>query len=457
MEMILCFAKFPLHGVSCRRVIGPWLNLTDGQKFLRNSRRYSPFGHLSPFRKRRDPPVLVCRKSRRTRHITPRFFTTAWADENGGCDLVADIADNIRESVRAYTGAVSDGRYSPPHKRQIRLVGITTSNENEGRFDPHAEKYSEQISMTCSEDGINYELWRVPEHPIEIESAITTASESVDVHGLLVFYPIFQKKAPLQLNVSVQNELKRNQNNPKIAVEGVCQQRGPYKNRSTGVFYRNYDDYFRDMIPPSVDVEGLCHDYNARWMFRNAKSYVDTGRDCNSDEDEAVIFPCTALAVARVIESCHWLYNQSAPVGQRLEGSVITVINRSEILGRPLAVMLANDGATVYSVDVDSILQFRAGGEMRRCTEHGFTVENCVRKSSVVVTGVPSDLFRIPADWIRHGSTVINVSSELNVDEEALRRVPGVFFVPHVGKVTVALLEHNLVSLHRRYHAISDD
>eukprot|EP00566_Odontella_aurita_P020295 CAMPEP_0113568138 /NCGR_PEP_ID=MMETSP0015_2-20120614/23677_1 /TAXON_ID=2838 /ORGANISM="Odontella" /LENGTH=367 /DNA_ID=CAMNT_0000470635 /DNA_START=749 /DNA_END=1852 /DNA_ORIENTATION=+ /assembly_acc=CAM_ASM_000160 len=364
-----------------------------------------------------------------------------------------DIADQVRESVRAYTGALSDARYTPPHQRKIRLVGITTSDENKGRFDPHAEKYSEQIALTCTEDGISYELWRVPEDPHEIESAISRASTTEGVHGVLVLYPIFQRKELLQLDSSAQFGFRRKQNNT-IGAE-KCQDRGPYKNRLTGVYYKTYDDYFRDIIPPTVDVEGLCQNYNARWMFRKAKWYVDSGRDCNSNENEAVIFPCTALAVARVIESCHWLYNQDAPIGRRLEGSVVTIINRSEILGRPLAAMLANDGATVYSIDIDSVLLFRAGGKMRRCNKLEMTIEKCVRESSVVVTGVPSNMFKLPVEWIQNGSTVINVASELNVDEEALRQVPGIFFVPHVGKVTVALLEHNLVSLHRRYHAIS--
>ena len=34
---------------------------------------------------------------------------------------------------------------------------------------------------------------------------------------------------------------------------------------------------------------------------------------------------------------------------------VVAVGNRSEVVGRPLAAMLANDGATVYSIDIDSI------------------------------------------------------------------------------------------------------
>ena len=66
------------------------------------------------------------------------------------------------------------------------------------------------------------------------------------------------------------------------------------------------------------------------------------------------------------------------PIGRRMEGKVVTVINRSEIVGRPLAAMLSNDGATVYSVDINSIYRFEPGGRLEKC--EGETPESCVRK-----------------------------------------------------------------------------
>jgi methylenetetrahydrofolate dehydrogenase (NAD+) len=38
---------------------------------------------------------------------------------------------------------------------------------------------------------------------------------------------------------------------------------------------------------------------------------------------------------------------------------VVTVINRSEVVGRPLAALLANDGARVFSVDIDCESELR--------------------------------------------------------------------------------------------------
>ncbi|CAN0497043.1 unnamed protein product, partial [Laminaria digitata] len=63
-------------------------------------------------------------------------------------------------------------------------------------------------------------------------------------------------------------------------------------------------------------------------------------------------------------------------------GKTVTIINRSEIVGRPLAAMLANDGATIYSVDVDSIFLFKRGA-LRKT---GATPEEAVGQSDVVIT-----------------------------------------------------------------------
>jgi methylenetetrahydrofolate dehydrogenase (NAD+) len=46
----------------------------------------------------------------------------------------------------------------------------------------------------------------------------------------------------------------------------------------------------------------------------------------------------------------------------------------------------------------------------------------------------------------------VNVSSFKNVDEETLLQIPGVVYVPLVGKVTVAMLERNLMRLFHQFH-----
>lgn len=112
--------------------------------------------------------------------------------------------------------------------------------------------------------------------------------------------------------------------------------------------------------------------------------------------------------------------------------------------------MLANDGAQVYSIDINSIYLFK-GGRLHKCSEET-TPETCVRSSKIIVTGVPTKQYRMPTEWVPEGSAVVNVASFKNVNEEELLKIPGVTYVPMVGKVTVAMLERNLMRLFENYH-----
>merc|ERR1712216_439751 len=76
-----------------------------------------------------------------------------------------------------------------------------------------------------------------------------------------------------------------------------------------------------------------------------------------------------------------------------------------------------------------------------------------VRASQVVITGVPTKAYRLPSELIQPGTVVINVASYKNVDEESLLAIPGVRYVPMVGKVTVAMLLRNVLRLHENYHS----
>lgn len=77
----------------------------------------------------------------------------------------------------------------------------------------------------------------------------------------------------------------------------------------------------------------------------------------------------------------------------------------------------------------------------------------CCWQSSIVVTGVPTKNYKLPTEWVNPNTTVVNVASFKNVDEEALLKIPGVVYVPLVGKVTVAMLERNLMRLYEQFHA----
>jgi len=140
-------------------------------------------------------------------------------------------------------------------------------------------------------------------------------------------------------------------------------------------------------------------------------------------------------------------YDEEKQMGSRLTGKTVVVVNRSEVVGRPLAAMLANDGATVYSVDIDSVYVFQRGKlEVPPETE---TTETLVPRADIVILGVPSDSYKLDVNLIKEGALVLNVASHKNVDEDALlATVKNVKYVAQVGKVTVAMLERNLLRLY---------
>lgn len=144
------------------------------------------------------------------------------------------------------------------------------------------------------------------------------------------------------------------------------------------------------------------------------------------------------------------VYNRILPYGNRLHGRTVTVINRSEVVGRPLAALLANDGASVYSVDLDGIQLFTRGSGLKRAHYHAspmpkeFKLEDCLPLSDVVISGVPSAGFKVPTEAIRDGAVCVNFSSEKNFDGPAVKDKASIY-VPSVGKVTIAVLLRNLL------------
>ncbi|OEU08341.1 NAD(P)-binding protein [Fragilariopsis cylindrus CCMP1102] len=317
------------------------------------------------------------------------------ADPAKGTKMDASIvAKSFRNEIKAKVVAMKQAGIEPP-----LLVGLLANK------DPAARKYAEWTGKACRADGLRYEL-RTLDDPIEVEAALIDANDDPRVHGIIVYYPIFGQEE---------------------SFSGESQ-----------------DDYLRDTISHKCDVEGLCHSYRTN-LYRNVRflDYPTNNQKC--------LLPCTALSVVKIIESCPGCYDFTKPVGRKLEGKTVTVINRSEIVGRPLAAMLANDGADVYSVDINSIYMFR-DGRLHACDD-SVTPESCVRKSSIVVTGVPTKNYKLPTEWVKPNTTVINVASFKNVEEEELLQIPGVVYVSQVGKVTVAMLERNLMRLYEQFHA----
>ncbi len=214
------------------------------------------------------------------------------------------------------------------------------------------------------------------------------------------------------------------------------------------VFGAAQDRYIQELVALDKDVEGLSHRYVFN-MYRNIRFLDHPTNTLKS------ILPCTPLAVVKTLEYLG-VYNTILPYGNRLHGRSITVVNRSEVVGRPLAALLANDGASVYSVDLDGIQLFTRGSGLKRPHYHAspmpdLKLEDCLPLSDVVITGVPSPKFKVPTEKLRDGCVCVNFSSEKNFEGQAVKEKASIY-VPSIGKVTIAvLLRNQLVSRYKLF------
>ncbi|KAJ3122574.1 hypothetical protein HK098_002753 [Nowakowskiella sp. JEL0407] len=267
------------------------------------------------------------------------------------------------------------------------LVAFLSNN------DPAARKYAEWTEKSCAATGIRFKLVEVPR--TELEEKICEANEDKNVHGIMVYYPVFGDQQ---------------------------------------------DQYLMNTVSVYKDVEGLCHTYRHH-MYRNVR-YLD------KEETQKCIIPCTPLAMIKILEYIS-VYNKILAYGNRLHGKTITVINRSEVVGRPLAALLANDGAKVYSVDVTGILEFHRGAGISLCRHEVFetsvTLEEALKVSDVVISGVPSPNYKVKTENLKEGVVAINFASAKNFEENVKERAS--IYVHNVGKVTVTMLQRNLMRL----------
>lgn len=113
---------------------------------------------------------------------------------------------------------------------------------------------------------------------------------------------------------------------------------------------------------------------------------------------------------------------------------------RSEVVGRPLAALLANDGARVFSVDIDSIHEYtkRPTAASPRQPEYHtahvvhsclLSLQECLALSDVVVSAVPSMNYKVKTEWIKHGCVCVNVASEKNFEPNVREKVCASIFL----------------------------
>lgn len=181
-------------------------------------------------------------------------------------------------------------------------------------------------------------------------------------------------------------------------------------------------------------------------MYHNAR-YLDPPTNLRKS-----ILPCTPLGILKILEHVH-IYNPILAEGNRLYGKTITVINRSEVIGRPLAALLANDGANVFSVDVTGTQLYTRGQGIKNHRHQvedkkDYGLKEVLPVSDVIISGVPVESYKVPTELIRDGAVCINFSAYRNFDGPAVKEKASIY-IPSVGKVTVACLLRNLVvSIH---------
>ncbi|PPR02657.1 hypothetical protein CVT24_002140 [Panaeolus cyanescens] len=327
-------------------------------------------------------------------------------------------------------------------KRAPKLVGILATTSAPSKY------YAEFTRRQCEELGVEFVLKTTGAASSPdlgegegVEEAIIEANEDDSVNGIMV---------SLQM-IEYEVEIYR------------AQVYFP-------IFGPQQDHYLQQIVSPLKDVEGLNFKfhYNLYHNIRFIKpqsllaSVMPTGiTEVESEEPPAgtvkSIIPCTPLAIVKCLEYVG-VYNRILPYGDRAYGKIITVINRSEVVGRPLAALLANDGARVLSVDIDSIQEYtkrprvvtgsdNATSAQRyhpRHTVHPttMTLEECLAISDVVISAVPSPTYKVKTEWLKDGCVCVNVAADKNFEKDV--RDKASIYIPAVGKVTILMLLRNL-------------
>ncbi|KIO27112.1 hypothetical protein M407DRAFT_73724 [Tulasnella calospora MUT 4182] len=323
-------------------------------------------------------------------------------------DSIASIyRADVETSIKAFTS-------SPSYSRKPRLVGILATDSKP------SEMYAEFTRKTCEDIGVEFALKRVGSAVKKeqggaeelgsdgegVELAIIEANEDASVDGIMVYYPIF----------------------------GGLQ-----------------DHYLQQVVSPYKDVEGLNTKFHFN-LYHNATAPANS--DIPPEGTIKSILPCTPLAIVKCLEFMG-VYNTLLPYGDRAYGKTVTVINRSEVVGRPLAALLANDGARAFSVDIDSIQEYTKrpasstpSGPRRmyhpRHVAHpsSNTLEQCLAISDVVISAVPSASYKVNTAALKDGCICVNVSSEKNFEKDVREKAS--LYLPSVGKVTIMMLLRNL-------------
>ncbi|MDP2044331.1 MAG: bifunctional 5,10-methylenetetrahydrofolate dehydrogenase/5,10-methenyltetrahydrofolate cyclohydrolase [Candidatus Omnitrophota bacterium] len=165
-------------------------------------------------------------------------------------------------------------------------------------------------------------------------------------------------------------------------------------------------------ILPEKDVEGMHPANIGKILFGKAK-----------------ILPCTPAAVMELLNAS----------GIDLYGKEVVIVGHSEIVGKPLALLLLEKFATVTVCHIG--------------TSKAGNLEEHVKKAEVLIVAV-GRAGLIKGEWIKHGAVIIDVGINRVGDkivgdvefEAAEKRAAYITPVPGgVGPLTVTMLMRNLI------------
>ncbi|MBO0813249.1 MAG: bifunctional 5,10-methylenetetrahydrofolate dehydrogenase/5,10-methenyltetrahydrofolate cyclohydrolase, partial [Microlunatus sp.] len=158
-------------------------------------------------------------------------------------------------------------------RRRLRIVGLL------GQEHGPAATYAHYAQLGCEAVGIQLDVQHVGADAVEGAIARTNIDDEAD--GIFLYYPLTDPAG---------------------------------------------DRWLRELVDPRKDVEGL-HSFWSRLLYENQRFVDPEGR-------KRAILPCTPLAVLKILQHAGM---PSASGSAPLEGVTACVINRSDIVGRPLA------------------------------------------------------------------------------------------------------------------------
>lgn len=172
-----------------------------------------------------------------------------------------------------------------------------------------------------------------------------------------------------------------------------------------------------DTILPEKDVDGF-HPYNVGKMLIGEESFV----------------PCTPLGVMEIIDS----------VGYDLSGKDAVIIGRSNIVGKPMMVLLMQRNATVTV-----------------CHSKTKDIDKKIAAADVVIAAIGKAEF-VKGEWIKKGALVIDVGINRTAENRLIGDVEfstskdrAAFISPvpgGVGPMTITMLLQNTLTACKRKH-----